>query len=64
MKYSFIKIVITIWAAYVCCSCDSLFENELPKHDLTAENAIVDEASSETALLGVYSFLCERVFDS
>ena len=64
MKYSFIKIVITIWAAYVCCSCDSLFENELPKHDLTAENAIVDEASSETALLGVYSFLGERVFDS
>lgn len=64
MKYSLIKIVITLWAACVCGSCDSLFENELPEHDLVAENAIVDQASSETALLGVYSFLGERVFDS
>ena len=64
MKYSLMKIMITLWAACVCCSCDSLFENELPEHDLTAENAIVDEASSETALLGAYSFLGERVFDS
>lgn len=57
-------LILALWLACTCCSCDSLFENELPEHDLTAENAIVDEASSETALLGVYSFLGERVFDS
>ena len=38
-------------------SCDSLFDNELPKHDLVGDNAIVDEKSAETALNGVYSYL-------
>lgn len=38
-------------------SCDSLFDNELPKHDLVGENAIVDEKSAETALNGVYSYM-------
>lgn len=64
MRNNITKIMVAVWAVCVCCSCDSLFENELPEHDLTAENAIVDEASSETALLGAYSFLGERVFDS
>ena len=38
-------------------SCDSLFDNELPKHDLVGDNAIVDQKSAETALNGVYSYL-------
>lgn len=38
-------------------ACDSLFDNELPKHDLVGDNAIVDERSAETALNGVYSYL-------
>lgn len=38
-------------------ACDSLFDNELPKHDLVGDNAIVDQKSAETALNGVYSYL-------
>ena len=38
-------------------ACDSLFDNELPKHDLVVDNAIVDQKSAETALNGVYSYL-------
>lgn len=49
-------------------SCDSWFDgmldDELPKHDLVPENAIVDEKSSEKALLGAYSFLDDSQYNS
>lgn len=64
MKYDIQKILTVVFVLICGSACDSLFEDELPKYDLTAENAIVDELSSESALLGVYSFLAERVFDS
>ena len=44
-------------------SCDSLFDNELPKHDLVGDNAIVDEKSAETALNGVYSYLDDSQYN-
>lgn len=37
--------------------CDSMFDNELPPHNLVGENAITNEASAEVALNGIYSYL-------
>lgn len=49
-------------------SCDGLFngmfDDELPKHDLVPENAIVDEKSTEKALLGAYSYLDDSKYNS
>lgn len=64
MRYDIQKMLTVVFVLVFGCACDSLFEDELPEYDLTAENAIIDEISSESALLGVYSFLAERVFDS
>ncbi len=41
----------------VIYSCDAWFEKELPKRQISAETVIVDQATAETALLGVYSYL-------
>ena len=49
--------ILALAAGLGLYSCDSLFDNELPKHDLVGDNAIVDEKSAETALNGVYSYL-------
>lgn len=51
------KFILQCAACWLVCACDSLFDNELPKHDLVGENAIVDEKSASTALNGAYSFL-------
>lgn len=45
-------------------ACDSLFDNELPKHDLVGDNAITDEKSAQTALNGVYSFMDDTHFNN
>ena len=37
--------------------CDSMFDDELPPHDLVGENAITNETSAETALNGIFSNL-------
>ena len=38
-------------------SCDSMFDNEIPPHDLVGDNAITSESSAKVALNGVYSYL-------
>ena len=38
-------------------SCDSMFDNEIPPHDLVGDNAITNESSAKVALNGVYSYL-------
>lgn len=38
-------------------ACDSMFDNELPSHQLVGENAITNESSAEVALNGIYSYL-------
>ena len=35
-------------------SCDSMFDNEIPPHDLVGDNAITSESSAKVALNGVY----------
>lgn len=49
-------------------SCDDWFDgildDQLPKHDLVPENAIVDEKSSEKALLGAYSYMDDSKYNS
>ncbi len=56
MKRIYIQI-----AAFLSClalwSCESMFENEVPPHDLVGENAIINETSAEVALNGIYSYL-------
>lgn len=37
--------------------CDSMFDNEIPPHDLVGENSITNETSAEVALNGVYSYI-------
>ena len=34
-------------------SCDSMFDNEIPPHDLVGDNAITNESSAKVALNGV-----------
>lgn len=45
--------LLCIWFA----GCDSMFDNELPPHNLVGENAITNESSAEVALNGIYSYL-------
>lgn len=52
--YSYLSAVLLL---PVFGSCDSMFDNELPPHDLVGENAITNESSAEVALNGVYSYL-------
>ena len=33
-------------------SCDSMFDNEIPPHDLVGDNAITNESSAKVALNG------------
>ena len=33
-------------------SCDSMFDNEIPPHDLVGDNAITSESSAKVALNG------------
>lgn len=40
-------------------SCDSWFDEELPKYQISESTVIVDQETAETALLGVYSYLGE-----
>lgn len=37
--------------------CDSLFDDEVPPHELVGGNAITNETSAETALNGIYSYI-------
>lgn len=52
-------IIGLIWLATSLSACNSLFDDELPKSQIAAKEAIKDQASAETALLGVYSYLGE-----
>ena len=48
------------WIFLLCVlatGCDSMFEKELPPHNLVGENAITNESSAEVALNGIYSYL-------
>lgn len=47
-------IIGLIWLATSLSACNSLFDDELPKSQIAAKEAIKDQASAETALLGVY----------
>lgn len=42
---------------FAITGCDSMFDDELPPHDLVGENAITNETSAETALNGIFSNL-------
>lgn len=42
---------------------DGMLDDETPKNDLVPENAIVDEKSSEKALLGAYSYLDDSQYN-
>ncbi len=53
MKY----IIFCILLAILSGGCDTWLDNEMPKHNLIAENAITNERTAETALNGIYSFL-------
>lgn len=52
--YSYLSAVLLL---LVFGGCDSMFDNELPPHDLVGENAITNESSAEVALNGVYSYI-------
>lgn len=48
------------WVFLFCvlvAGCDSMFDKELPPHNLVGENAITNESSAEVALNGIYSYL-------
>ena len=48
------------WIFLLCVlvtGCDSMFDKELPPHNLVGENAITNESSAEVALNGIYSYL-------
>lgn len=48
------------WIFLFCvlvAGCDSMFDDELPPHNLVGENAITNESSAEVALNGIYSYL-------
>lgn len=53
-KYRYLPAVLCLLALG---SCDRMFENEIPPHDLVGENAITNETSAEVALNGVYSYI-------
>lgn len=57
---------VGIWIlALMMTSCESMFEKEVPPHDLVGDNAITNETTAEVALNGVYSYLKEdRNFSS
>lgn len=38
-------------------ACEEILDNELPNHQISALEAVVDEATAETAMMGVYSNL-------
>ncbi|MGM9713000.1 MAG: RagB/SusD family nutrient uptake outer membrane protein [Prevotella sp.] len=61
------KLITTIAVCLALCSCNSWFDgmldDETPKNDLVPENAIVDEKSSEKALLGAYSYLDDSQYN-
>mgnify|MGYP007126432577 FL=1 len=42
---------------FTITGCDSMFDDELPPHELVGENAITNETSAETALNGIFSNL-------
>ena len=44
-------IIGLIWLATSLSACNSLFDDELPKSQIAAKEAIKDQASAETALL-------------
>lgn len=64
----YIKYICLSIACMGLTSCDDWFngilDDQLPKHDLVPENAIVDEKSSEKALLGAYYYLDDSKFNS
>lgn len=48
-----VLFLLLVWMT----GCDSMFDDELPPHDLVGENAITNESSAETALNGIFSNL-------
>lgn len=52
--YKYIQLAILLFSV---AACDSLFDNELPPHNLVGENAITNESSAEVALNGIYSYI-------
>lgn len=52
--YRYIQVVVLM---FFMTACDSLFDNELPPHNLVGENAITNESSAEVALNGIYSYI-------
>lgn len=63
-----IKLMIAVFVCLSTSACDSMFDgildDQIPEHDLVPENAIVDEKSSEKALLGAYSYLDDSKYNS
>lgn len=52
IQYLFVAVV-----SFSVAGCNSMFDNETPPHNLSGENAIVDQPSAEVALNGIYSYL-------
>lgn len=57
MKKNVLIYLIIFLFTNLLTGCDSLFDNEVPPHELVGENAITNESSAETALNGIYSYL-------
>lgn len=56
MKRIYIYI-LTFCLSFGLLSCENMFENEVPPHELVGDNAITNESSAEVALNGIYSYL-------
>lgn len=57
MKRKIYCYITALASLAVLGGCDSMFDDEIPPHDLVGENAITDETSAEVALNGCYYYL-------
>lgn len=52
-----IDYILMMVLMVILSGCDSLFDKEIPEYQVSDATAVTDQASAETALLGVYSYL-------
>ena len=52
-----IDYILVMVLMVLLSGCNSLFDKEIPEYQVSDATAVTDQASAETALLGVYSYL-------
>ena len=52
-----IDYIVVMVLMVILSGCNSLFDKEIPEYQVSDATAVTDQASAETALLGVYSYL-------